>query len=313
MRWLRVLVLRIRTLVSGRRLDAETLEEIRQHLDRQIEANLAAGMSDKDARRAAALDVGNVAQLAEAARKARGPVWWVNQRWSDKVRILLLSTAAAYLFLLCFPQVLFAYEINYKNFRVYSTTPLDREIYSVLDRADARLSTSAIQSSDVAPSIFLLNSTQLYAVSTMYVGGNSFAKSFGALPVQNVFVNAHDLATDLVFRDAPAGNQRSLSGVIAHETTHLLVRRRYGYLKNLMLPTWKKEGYAEYVAGASTLSYQEGVRLWRASPQDASGYQYFRYHMMVKYLLEHEKLTVDEMFNRDFDITVLAATVLKTL
>jgi len=76
MRWLRVLLLRIRALVSGRRLDAETREEIQQHLERQVEANVAAGMSPDAARRAAALDVGSVGQLTEAARDARGLLWW---------------------------------------------------------------------------------------------------------------------------------------------------------------------------------------------------------------------------------------------
>jgi len=116
-----------------------------------------------------------------------------------------------------------------------------------------------------------------------------------------------------VFRDAPAHNARSLSGVLAHETTHLLVRRRIGYWRNLTAPTWKKEGYAEYVAGGSTLSYEEGVRLWKTPPHDGSGYQYFRYYMVVRYLLEHEHVSVDDLFRREFDFEATAATVLKTL
>lgn len=76
MRWLRVLLMRVRALVIGGRLDADAREEIQQHLDQQTAANLAAGMNREEARRAAALDVGSVAQLAEAARDARGLVWW---------------------------------------------------------------------------------------------------------------------------------------------------------------------------------------------------------------------------------------------
>ncbi len=62
--------------MNGRGVDAEAREEIQQHIDRQTEANLAAGMTDDDARRAAVLDVGNIGQLADAARDARGLVWW---------------------------------------------------------------------------------------------------------------------------------------------------------------------------------------------------------------------------------------------
>jgi hypothetical protein len=148
---------------------------------------------------------------------------------------------------------------------------------------------------------------------SLYIGGNSFGKGYALLPTQNVFINRADYQHDLVFRNAKENNQRSLSGVIAHEITHLLIRKRFGYLRNLTMPTWKKEGYAEYVGGGSTLSYDEGVRLWKANPKDATGYQYFKYMMLVKYLLEHDTVSVDDLFNRDFDVQVLEERVLKSL
>ncbi len=67
------------------------------------------------------------------------------------------------------------------------------------------------------------------------------------------------------------------------------------------MPAWKKEGYAEYVAGGSTLDYATGVQLWKANPSDGTGYQYFKYYLTVKYMLENEKLSVEDLFNRDID------------
>ena len=78
-------------------------------------------------------------------------------------------------------------------------------------------------------------------------------------------------------------------------------------------PAWKREGYAEYVAGGSTLDHDTGVRLWKAKPNDGTGYQYFKYYMMVKYVLETEKLTVDELFTRDIDAAQLEQKVFSTL
>lgn len=228
-------------------------------------------------------------------------------------RSVLLLTASAYVLLLCFPQPLFAHVIRSNGFTVYSRVPLDANINSVLERAHGRLIASPLYASHVKPNVFLLNSTRLYASLSLYVGGNSFGKGFAMLPTTNVFVNAHDASKDLVFRDAPANNVRSLSGVLAHETTHLLIRERYGYWRNLTMPTWKKEGYSEYVAGGSTLSYETGVSMWKARPEDATGYQYFKYYMLVKYLLEQEKISVDELFTREFDTDALASTVLKWL
>jgi len=35
--------------------------------------------------------------------------------------------------------------------------------------------------------------------------------------------------------------------------------------------------------------------------------------MLVKYLLEHDKLSVDDLFNRNFDVQALEEHVLKSL
>ena len=228
-------------------------------------------------------------------------------------RGVLLLTTSAYVLLLAFPQPLFAHVIRSSGFTVYSRVPVDANINAVLDRAHGRLTASPIYARHVKPNVFLVNSTRLYASLSLYVGGNSFGKGFAMLPTTNVFINAHDASKDLVFRDAPANNMRSLSGVLAHETTHLLIRERYGYWRNLTMPTWKKEGYSEYVAGGSTLSYETGAVMWKARPDDPTGYQYFKYYMLVKYLLEQEKVSVDELFTREFDAEALANKVLEGL
>jgi len=228
-------------------------------------------------------------------------------------RYLLFSLVIAYVLLLCFPQVLFAHEISYRNFQVYSREPMDEKINAVLDKVDARLATSEINDQAVKPKVFLTNSFTLYRALSLFFGANSFGKGYAVLPTNNIFINQADLGRDLVFRNAPAYNQRSLSGVIAHEQTHFLVRKRFGYWRNLTMPAWKREGYAEYVAGGSTLDYQTGVKMWRENPRDSTGYQYFKYYILVKYLLDHEKLSVDDLFNRDFDLPSLEEKVLQSL
>src|SRR5262245_13882153 len=140
-------------------------------------------------------------------------------------RYLLASATLGYIILLTFPQVLFAYEVSHGNFKVYSREPLDSNIHRILDTVEARLAASGIHSEELEPRIFTSDSHGLYAVLGMYVGRNSFAKSYPLLPVSNVFVNRSDVGHDLVLRDAPAYRERSLSGVIAHEVTHLLVRK----------------------------------------------------------------------------------------
>ena len=228
-------------------------------------------------------------------------------------RYLFVGLAAVYVFLLCYPQVLFAHQVTYKNFTVYSREPLDQNVYAMLDKVEATLATSEINNTAVKPKIFLTGSHQLYAALSFYIGANSFGKGMPVLANSNVFINKADVAKDLVFRRAPEYDSRSLSGVVSHEITHLLVRQKFGYVKNLTMPAWKKEGYAEYVAGGTTIDYATGVRRWKANPGDDTGYQYFKYYMLVKYLLDTEKLSVEDLFDQDFDRSALEVKVLGSL
>lgn len=229
------------------------------------------------------------------------------------LRNVIIAAVVGYLLLLSFPQVLFANEISHGNFKVYSREPLGQNIYKVLDDANSKLAASALHDPSVRPKVFLTSSHGMYATLSLYVGGNSFGKGFAMLPTSNIFINRSDVSKDLVYRRAADYSQRSLSGVLAHETAHLYIKKKLGYWRNLTTPVWKKEGYSEYVAGGSTLPYETGVKLWKANPGDGTGYQYFKYYMLVKYLLENEKISVDELFNRDFDMKSLEETVLKTL
>jgi predicted permease len=63
--WLYTLPLRLRTLIRGNRMNADLNEELRDHIDRQIEENLARGMDKEEARLAALRAFGNLVALRE--------------------------------------------------------------------------------------------------------------------------------------------------------------------------------------------------------------------------------------------------------
>jgi putative ABC transport system permease protein len=71
MRWMQTLSHRIRSLFRKNTLEAELSEELRFHLDRQAAENIASGMSQDAARRAAVRDFGGVEQVKEECRDAR--------------------------------------------------------------------------------------------------------------------------------------------------------------------------------------------------------------------------------------------------
>ena len=66
--WIYTIPLRLRALFRRNRLDSELDEEIRDHLDRQIEFNLARGINPEEARLLALRKLGNAALLRDQTR-----------------------------------------------------------------------------------------------------------------------------------------------------------------------------------------------------------------------------------------------------
>jgi hypothetical protein len=219
----------------------------------------------------------------------------------------VVSILTAYILTLAFPQYLFANHARHGNFDVYSRAPLGENIDQVLDSAEARLAISPIYDAATERRIFLTDSHAFYTFLANKAAG-SFAHSVPLL--DNVIVNRSDIADDRVFIQRAYRDNRSLSGVIAHEVTHLFIRKKFGTARtSLFIPAWKNEGYCEYIAGDTTISFADGAKLWREDPNDDSKYAYYKYHQMVKYLLDDEKISVEELFDRDFDMKALEAKI----
>ena len=71
----------LRGLVSRRRIDAEILEELHDHLEREIEAHRKRGVPPEEARRLALRDLGGLAQTIESTREVRAT--WFDTFWRD--------------------------------------------------------------------------------------------------------------------------------------------------------------------------------------------------------------------------------------
>ena len=69
--WFYTFPMKLRALFRRKRLELEIDEELRDHLERKIEENIARDMSQQEARRQALLDLGGIEQTKEACRDHR--------------------------------------------------------------------------------------------------------------------------------------------------------------------------------------------------------------------------------------------------
>jgi hypothetical protein len=222
------------------------------------------------------------------------------RRWFRVARRTIAVLLSAYLLILLFPEPLFAHHLSYRNFQIYSEIPIDRSIIPILDEAAALMARSSLDDPAMEHRLFLCDSPLKRRVLMPTTGG-AFGATYAAVFRRNTILSRTDVAANLVFRDAVRHDRRPLSAVIAHERVHALMGRHFGDVACLSIPVWKREGYCEYIGGSPSFDVDEGKRLIRRGQAEAVGpFQYFRYRLMVKYLMDIEGLDIDEIVSREF-------------
>jgi predicted permease len=89
------LIAYLRGLARRHKISAELEDEMRFHVERQIEANVRRGMSPAEARRMARLEFGGIAQTREAVRDVR--TLWLDSLWRDlQLAVRLLAKQPAF-------------------------------------------------------------------------------------------------------------------------------------------------------------------------------------------------------------------------
>ena len=109
-----------------------------------------------------------------------------NSKAYKVLRYFVSAIFVAYVLTICFPQYLFAHEVTYENFKVYSREPFDERIYKVLDDAESRLSRSTIYDREISRRVFLTNSHGMYA----FLSNKAYRSFANSVPwMNNILIN----------------------------------------------------------------------------------------------------------------------------
>ena len=226
-----------------------------------------------------------------AAKRTWRPIWTINTLLGV-VGLFLASCIMA-------PQLLaFPYVERIGASTLYAERPIDRQAAArVLARADARLRTSPLYTAPVGTRVFLTSGGWRWRV--LSVGsGTSFGltRPVSDLVSDAVILNHGSLAHDRFWNGKRIGTRRTLSGVIAHERTHVMVRRHLGLVDDIGLPRWISEGYADHVAGESTLRAEDVARL-RAQGRSHMAIFYYESRQRVEAALKANGRDVDALLH----------------
>ena len=95
-RWWGVLRMRLRSLAKRQRVETELDKELRYHIQRQTEENIAAGMNAREAREAASRMFGGVSQIEEECRDMRETQYLENFLQDSRYAVRMLGKSPAF-------------------------------------------------------------------------------------------------------------------------------------------------------------------------------------------------------------------------
>lgn len=174
--------------------------------------------------------------------------------------------------------------------KVYSTQPISPVLEDRIARADRLLAQSSLHEPGLRRTLVLTDGGWRWRVMAVgYSKTVAIRRPFSSL----LIFNASDIAADRV-----TNNARSLSGTIAHESVHLLTARRFGELRLVRMPHWKREGYADYVAQEPRNGAGEEAEIRARSPH-APVLKYYEGRRRVAKALDVDGQTVEQLLGSD--------------
>lgn len=204
------------------------------------------------------------------------------------------------------PRLLYAHRTAANHYVIYHNRPLDPALLPRLAQARALVKQSAWFDSTLRLNI-CLNDGSPYPGLIEKLRGPAFGWSI----YHNVVLSGQaNPQANYVFLN---GYQWNLAQLLAHEATHCYQLHRLGIWQMnpvVHYPTWKLEGYAEYVArrGANHLPLRQQVQqlaqaeaatphAWGMTLADSTSVsrEYASYQMLTSYCLDVKKITYQQL------------------
>ena len=208
----------------------------------------------------------------------------------------------AYFLLLLFPNPLFAYSAQVGQFNFYSDRPIPSEIQAVVEQATSKLSTSPLYTTTEPFDVFIAadqwRRTLLMPHSRGAIGTSNILTG-------NTVLNRCDIKDDICTNDQSSFNRRPMNAVLAHECMHKLMAKDLGLFAYIRLPTWKNEGYCEYVAGSPSFDSFIGETLLRDGKTHSShAFRYLTYMIAVRSCIDDQAMLPRQFLLQPLDFQV---------
>lgn len=227
------------------------------------------------------------------------------KKWALRLAMTGVTILGLLLIIILNPILTYADKTTHNNFNIYHNKPLDPSLKMVLDEASTIVATSEFYNKDLKLDI-CLNESSPYTSIVKTLQEPAFAWGFYNKIVLNGTMHCAQNHLDL------NNYQWNLTQLLAHEMAHCFQYNKLGFWHSnpiAQIPTWKWEGYAEYVSRQSPtqkdliknldrlLSSSENS--WEIVLEDATvaPRTYYQYWNLVQFCLEIQQMSYQELLS----------------
>lgn len=198
-----------------------------------------------------------------------------------------------------YPELIYLHKFKYKNYTLYSNSNIDSSAIEIINSSNELISNDYINSESGRYDVFFCNSYHLFWLHTFLGRKPSGASD---LATNNIYLANVDIIRDKVFNSEKDGKVkgRTIKSVIAHESTHIILRKQLGlkqYRKLIKTENWKIEGICEWIAFSDEKIDRNQMlkliesRTYHKNPWHR--YQLFRF--AVTYLIETKGYNLEDI------------------
>ena len=221
----------------------------------------------------------------------------------------LLGVTTIYMCCILYPNFLFSHTITYENYSIYSKVTLGDDALEIVKQTHKHLTSSEIYDSSVKHNIYICNNYNLYTFLAPF-SRKAFACNYPL--INNIFVAKCDFSKKEAYKNTGEADAyvRKIHELLAHEVTHTLIEKSLGYWKYRLLPTWKNEGYCEYIGYNRPFSLEEAQSYIHSHPDNnRPQVTYRKYYFAVSYLMEEGKMSFSEMTQANISMEEVLRTI----
>ncbi len=205
-----------------------------------------------------------------------------------------------------FPEFFFEKKISYKSYTIYTNYKIPEGYKQVIDKSESLIKKSEIYQPKHKQKIFICNNDFLF---TLFAKFSRKAFAINNPMTNDIFIADADFSKNKSRSKSKNFNIRTLSGVIAHETCHSLLRNKLklGLIKYRFSSIWKIEGYCDFIAKETSHNFQKGINLLceQKKNKESKSFEYFKYKLYIDYLIKDKKIKINEILKQDYNIDTL--------